>query len=184
MSSFSTFWFIWQTPHTNVFCILDIKFSFDLKGVLEGFPTCLSRALWLVQVFIPPVGFWREDSHIFNPAWYIIVSGGHMQWNSLGMVMMDLPYTWVLLQLEKGWEAVPWGLSFSCSSTGGKAQQHRQCSVKIGVSSPMSCSAKIRGPRVSLKKQLHRNSGSKVSHSWVYSLAAISAPKTSVSNWV
>lgn len=69
-----------------------------------------------MTVFIPPVGFWREDSRVFNPAWYLIFSEAHVQWNGLGMVMMDVPYTWVFLpagevlgsqtQLEKCWEAV------------------------------------------------------------------------------
>lgn len=167
MSSFRTVPFIWQTPHTNAFSftsILNVNFSFDLS---------FQRDLWLVQVFISPMGFWREDSRIFSPAWCIITSGAHTQWSCLGMVTMDLPYTWVLLpagkvlgsktHLEKCWEAVQGRFSFNWSSTGEKAQQLRHRSVNTGVSAPVSCSGKIRGPRVGLKKQLHRDAGSKVS---------------------
>lgn len=107
MSSFTTVSFIWQTPHTNAFSftsILHVNFSFDPKGFLEHFCTCLSKEicgwckfsflLWdfggKIHVFSAlPGALSRQEPTRSGVAWAwsrwtCLTLGFYSRWKSLG----------------------------------------------------------------------------------------------------
>lgn len=111
MSSFSVVWFIWQTPHTNAFSfthVWNVNFSFDLKGVLEYFHTCLFKELsdWCKFSFL--LWGFGGGSHVLSTL------PGTLFYQEPTCSGTAWPWSWwtcltprFYSQMEKCWEAKP-----------------------------------------------------------------------------